>query len=86
MKTKFPHYKVSKQERELVEEFESHTHFDLMNPEEVKDIETFRRCLEENMAWFLAHVNETMNMLQRDIHDWHRDATSRTSKITRLLK
>ena len=84
--TVFDNYKLRSEERDLVLEYEQYTRCDLMSADEVTDVNTFRANLVMNMNWYRDNVQETMDMLDRDLDEYHIRATDREYKIKQVLK
>lgn len=67
MKTEFPNYKLSKEEKAVVEHFEGQSGFDLIWSEEVKDQESFLACIERNHKWLLDHAQEVVHCNEKKL-------------------
>lgn len=63
MRTNFPKYRPTPEERKLVERFENETGYVLGFAEEVKDREGLRFCMRKTVEWYQEHINESCQKL-----------------------
>lgn len=84
--TKFSNYKLHREERELVWEFERYTRCDLMSADDVVDILSFKENLDMNIQWYRDNVQETLNGLENGLENYYAKMTNRRHKIAEVLK
>lgn len=67
IKSEFPNYKLSKEERMVVGDFERNSGFDLSYTDLVVDRRSFIDCIKKNHQWLGAWVNDVVKGNEKEL-------------------